>query len=325
MGRGRIAGEVRILTRHTQDDSGTGPRVARRWWLRRSLASRASHVSSPSGRRPAGGRPRLWGGLTGRQWAYLAVGIFMLACLTVPGLAWLFSPRSGIPAFPGLPTLSGPVPQEGAAPSPGEVIPAAPGGTGPPAPEQIAPAAPVPGALGVPAENPSAGQRESAATGGGGAPAGPAADGTVGRRETGGQRARAPAPGELAWPLEGEVVAVYGFAYSEVHGDWRLHPGVDIAGAAGAGVACAGTGTVRSVSRDPLRGWVVEVDHGGDVVTAYLHLGRVGVGAGDRVRQGQLLGYLGQPGDGEPGAPHLHLEVRVNGASADPLAWLRPR
>lgn len=312
---------MRILTRHPQDDTGTATRVARRMRLRRSLASRAGNVSSAPGRRSPGGRPRLWGGLTGRQWAYLAVGVFMLACLTVPGLAWLFSPRSGIPAFPGLPTLSGPGPQEGASPSPGEVIPAAPGETAPPAPRETAPA--VPGGLVVPAEKPSAGRGASVVTGG--APADPAATGAAGRREPDGGPVRAPAAGELTWPLEGEVVAGYGFGYSEVHGDWRLHAGVDIAGAAGAAVGCAGAGTVRSVSHDPLRGWVVEVDHGGDVVTAYLHLGRVRVGAGDRVRQGQVLGYLGQPGHGEPGAPHLHLEVWVKGTSADPLVWLRPR
>jgi murein DD-endopeptidase MepM/ murein hydrolase activator NlpD len=135
----------------------------------------------------------------------------------------------------------------------------------------------------------------------------------------------APAPGQLAWPLRGKVVAGYGFAYSEVHGDWRLHPGIDVAGEAGSPVSAAAPGVVRLVSRDPARGCTVEIDHGGGVVTAYLHLGEAVVPPGARVKRGQVIGHLGEPGQEEPGVVHVHFEVRVDGSPRDPMKWLPPR
>lgn len=137
--------------------------------------------------------------------------------------------------------------------------------------------------------------------------------------------AAGPAPGELAWPLPGKVTADYGFAYSEVHGDWRLHAGIDLEGEGGRAVTAAAGGVVKLVSRNPRDGCVVEIDHGGGIVTAYLHLGKALVRKDDRVNRGQVVGHLGEPGEGEPGGPHLHFEVRMDGSTRNPLDWLSPR
>ncbi|MDI6824269.1 MAG: peptidoglycan DD-metalloendopeptidase family protein [Bacillota bacterium] len=173
----------------------------------------------------------------------------------------------------------------------------APGGQAGPS----APAVPVGGQGGRPAPDGRAG---NPAAGGAGAGA-PVAGGAVG-----------PDPGDLVWPLEGDVIAEYGFAYSEVYGDWRLHPGIDIAGEPGGAVRAAAPGTVKRVSRE--EGWVVEIDHGGGVVTAYGNLGEAGVRRGRKVAAGQVIGKLGD-------TAHLHFEVRVDGSAQDPLPWLKPR
>lgn len=166
-----------------------------------------------------------------------------------------------------------------------------------------------------------AGPAEPASAGRGTASAG---RGTSGGSVTG-DRVTRPTPGQLAWPLPGKVTAGYGFAYSEVHGDWRLHAGIDVAGDAGSPVIAAAAGVVRRVGCDPARRYTVEIDHGGGVVTAYLHLGKAAVGEGATVKRGQVIGHLGEPGQEEPGQAHVHFEVRVDGSPRDPLEWLAPR
>lgn len=165
----------------------------------------------------------------------------------------------------------------------------------------------------------------SAATAGAGGDAGTAVSAGTGTGATATARAGAaaptvtdgagPEPGDLDWPLEGDIITGYGFAYSEVYGDWRLHPGIDIAGERAA-IRTAAPGKVTVVSRED--GWVVEIDHGGGVVTAYRNLGEVGVRRGQKVTAGQVIGKLGD-------ASHLHFEVRVDGSAQDPLPWLNPR
>ena len=121
------------------------------------------------------------------------------------------------------------------------------------------------------------------------------------------------------------MVRGYGFAYSEVHGDWRLHAGLDLEGERGTPVRASAAGVVRLVSRERQDGGVVEIDHGGGVVTVYMHLEKVPVRHGQKVHQGQAIGYLGDPGEGEAGGVHLHFEVRVGGRTQDPANWLVPR
>lgn len=104
-----------------------------------------------------------------------------------------------------------------------------------------------------------------------------------------------------------------------------MHAGIDVAGEAGSPVRAAAAGVVRLVSLDPGRRYTVEIDHGGGVVTAYLHLAKAAVPQGARVKRGQVIGRLGEPGQEEPGGAHVHFEVRVDGSPRDPLEWLAPR
>jgi murein DD-endopeptidase MepM/ murein hydrolase activator NlpD len=83
-------------------------------------------------------------------------------------------------------------------------------------------------------------------------------------------------------------------------------------------VRAAGDGRVRFVGQQGGYGKVIELDHAGGVVTAYGHLSRFaqGVSRGKRVRQGDVIGYVGMTGLAT--GPHLHYEYRVRGVHMNP-------
>ena len=99
------------------------------------------------------------------------------------------------------------------------------------------------------------------------------------------------------------------------------HPGIDIGASYGVGVYAAGAGRVITASRQAYGfGWHVFVDHGNGYITAYAHLSDIKVNVGQNVSKGQLVGAVGCTGLCT--GPHLHFEVRRNGARIDPLSVL---
>ena len=101
------------------------------------------------------------------------------------------------------------------------------------------------------------------------------------------------------------------------------HPlGIDIGAKSGAPVVASAAGTVTFAGGDACcsYGYYVVVDHGGGYRTLYAHLSDFVVGRGQAVRQGQLLGYVGETGASF--GPHLHFEVQLNGAVVNPLSYL---
>jgi murein DD-endopeptidase MepM/ murein hydrolase activator NlpD len=129
------------------------------------------------------------------------------------------------------------------------------------------------------------------------------------------RRQPARSPIQLAWPLDGELGDLFGPR------GIRFHSGIDIAAPTGASVATAGKGRVTYAGFLP-GGWglVVTIDHGSGVRSMYAHLSRVDVKVGQRVEVGQQLGLVGATGDAT--GPHLHFELRLHGASIDPLTAL---
>jgi murein DD-endopeptidase MepM/ murein hydrolase activator NlpD len=65
---------------------------------------------------------------------------------------------------------------------------------------------------------------------------------------------------------------------------------------------------------------VLVIDHGGGLATAYGHNSSIAVGNGQSVAQGHVIAYAGSTGNST--GPHVHFEVRVNGAAVDPLGYL---
>jgi murein DD-endopeptidase MepM/ murein hydrolase activator NlpD len=112
--------------------------------------------------------------------------------------------------------------------------------------------------------------------------------------------------------------------YHPVLGKKRPHRGVDYAAATGTPVKAAGDGKVIFRGSKSGYGNTVELQHGGSIVTLYAHLSRFqkGVINGSRVRQGQIIGYVGQTGLAT--GPHLHYEFRINGTHRNPLTVKLP-
>jgi murein DD-endopeptidase MepM/ murein hydrolase activator NlpD len=104
-----------------------------------------------------------------------------------------------------------------------------------------------------------------------------------------------------------------------------MHNGVDWAAKIGTPILSAGNGTVRFAEWDSGYGRRVEVQHTNGYVTTYNHMSAFGRGitAGVRVRQGQVIGYLGSSGLST--GPHLHYEVMIDERHVDPLAIKLPR
>lgn len=104
----------------------------------------------------------------------------------------------------------------------------------------------------------------------------------------------------------------------------RAHKGVDYAASRGTPVKASGDGKVAFVGTKGGYGRTVILQHARSYSTLYAHLTRAanGLRTGDRVRQGETIGYVGSTGLAT--GPHLHYEFRVNGVHKDPLTVALP-
>ena len=118
----------------------------------------------------------------------------------------------------------------------------------------------------------------------------------------------------LSWPLELPVGDGFG-----PRGN-RFHAGIDIPANTGTPVGAARAGRIVYADWADGFGLLVAIAHGQGVRTMYAHLSRIDVAAGDRVSTGARIGRVGATGHST--GPHLHFEVRVRGASVDPLPSL---
>ena len=124
-------------------------------------------------------------------------------------------------------------------------------------------------------------------------------------------------------PASGTLLRGYSaeaLSYDRTMADWRVHRGWDIACAAGEPVLAVSGGTVTAVYEDDLLGTVVEIDHGGDVVSMYANLDvSPAVGVGQTVSCGDTVGTVGATALAESGEEaHLHFAMRCGGSSIDP-------
>jgi murein DD-endopeptidase MepM/ murein hydrolase activator NlpD len=118
-----------------------------------------------------------------------------------------------------------------------------------------------------------------------------------------------------------------GFSNSRFHpvlNKWRAHKGVDFAAPTGTPVKATSDGVVSSFGRQNGYGNVVMLKHQGSYSTVYGHLSRFarGLKRGQRVNQGDVIGYVGMTGIAS--GPHLHYEFKVDGRQRDPLRVALP-
>jgi murein DD-endopeptidase MepM/ murein hydrolase activator NlpD len=117
----------------------------------------------------------------------------------------------------------------------------------------------------------------------------------------------------------GETRSGFGMRRHPILGYYKMHTGVDWAAPIGTPILAAGNGVVVQAGWHSGYGRRVEIQHANGYVTAYSHMSGFarGMREGVRVRQGQLVGFLGSSGLST--GPHLHYEVMVNGHFVDPM------
>jgi len=128
-----------------------------------------------------------------------------------------------------------------------------------------------------------------------------------------------------ALPNEGSLTSRFGPRTAPVAGLPNYHYGLDFGGACGSPIYAANDGVVTHAGgpHKGMSGNVIEIDHGGGVLTRYGHMYANGVLArtGDTVRGGQQIGRVGNAGNST--GCHVHVEITVNGRLTDPEAYLR--
>jgi murein DD-endopeptidase MepM/ murein hydrolase activator NlpD len=130
----------------------------------------------------------------------------------------------------------------------------------------------------------------------------------------GGNAYAGPSSSGFIWPVAGPVTSPFGMRWG------RMHEGIDIAVPYGTAIRAAAAGRVIYCGWEGGYGNLVVIDHGGGLATAYGHQSSIAASCGSDVSQGQVIGYVGSTGHST--GPHLHFEVRVNGAPVDPLGYL---
>ncbi len=126
-------------------------------------------------------------------------------------------------------------------------------------------------------------------------------------------------------PLDGaRLTSRFGRRRHPILGYVTAHKGVDFGAPAGTPVYAAGDGVVAEARRYGGYGNYIRIRHNGTYASAYGHLKRFarGIRPGVRVRQGQVIGYVGATGRAT--GPHLHYEVLVNGRQVNPLTLKLP-
>jgi murein DD-endopeptidase MepM/ murein hydrolase activator NlpD len=123
-----------------------------------------------------------------------------------------------------------------------------------------------------------------------------------------------PSAAGFIWPVNGPVTSGFGERWG------RMHEGIDIGVGYGTPIHAAASGRVVYAGWMDGYGNLVAIDHGRGISTAYGHQSSIAVGNGQTVSQGQVIGYVGCTG--HCFGPHLHFEVRINGAPVDPLGYL---
>lgn len=104
---------------------------------------------------------------------------------------------------------------------------------------------------------------------------------------------------------------------------WKAHRGIDYRANTGTPIRAAGDGKITQSSYSKYNGKYVFIQHGQGIITKYLHMSRRAVSRGKRVKQGQVIGYVGSTGMSE--APHLHYEFLVNGVHRNPRTVKLPK
>jgi murein DD-endopeptidase MepM/ murein hydrolase activator NlpD len=123
-----------------------------------------------------------------------------------------------------------------------------------------------------------------------------------------------------AWPVRGWITSPFGNRTSPFSGILKFHEGLDIAAQTGTPVMAPADGVVVKAGFSTGYGNMVEISHGYGIKTLFAHNSRLNVKAGQRIRRGDVISYVGDSGSST--GPHLHYEVRLNGLPVNPVKYM---
>jgi murein DD-endopeptidase MepM/ murein hydrolase activator NlpD len=118
-------------------------------------------------------------------------------------------------------------------------------------------------------------------------------------------------------PVERTESSGFGWRDDPIRHTRSFHAGTDFRGQPGTPVMAAGDGVVKFCGRMGGYGNVIDIDHGGGIVTRYAHLRRISTRKAAAVSAGEVIGQVGSTG--RTTGPHLHFEVRIDGAPVSPI------
>ena len=124
-----------------------------------------------------------------------------------------------------------------------------------------------------------------------------------------------PLPSGTGW-----VTDAYGYRWHPIAGEYRFHYGVDLAANLGTSVYAIKSGTVVKRASEYYNGNCIMIQHDDGTASQYAHLNSFAVAYGDRVTQGQVIGYVGSSGYST--GPHLHFEIYINGSTVNPMEYV---
>jgi murein DD-endopeptidase MepM/ murein hydrolase activator NlpD len=124
--------------------------------------------------------------------------------------------------------------------------------------------------------------------------------------------------GALSRPVNGGVSSGFGMRRHPILGYARMHAGLDFKAGYGAPIFAVTDGVVAYAGRKGGYGNFVQINHGGGLATGYGHMSRFATSSGQRVRRGQIIGYVGSTGLST--GPHLHYELYRNGRAVNPMS-----
>ncbi len=125
----------------------------------------------------------------------------------------------------------------------------------------------------------------------------------------------------LGKPCRGYISSYYGYRRDPFTGKRAFHSGIDIVARYGAPVRATADGVVWRVGYSRGLGRYVKIRHKHGFMTVYGHLRKYVVKRGERVKKGEIIGYVGNTGRST--GPHLHYEIRRWGRSLNPLRFIR--
>lgn len=114
----------------------------------------------------------------------------------------------------------------------------------------------------------------------------------------------------------------FGYRTDPFQGRRKNHKGLDIPGPIGTPIYATADGTIGRAQWVSGYGKYVEVEHGNSIQTRYGHMSALNVVSGQRVKQGDIIGFMGSTGRST--GSHLHYEVRIAGEPVNPISFLAP-